>query len=102
MFAIVFSGLRYEVGTDYSTYEKFLDIIKTGASTYMEPGFELVARAFVMNGFSNQWVFFICSFVTIVLCAFYLKKYSLLPVASLLLFLMIPVFFFSSFNAVRQ
>ncbi|MEP0727849.1 EpsG family protein, partial [Marinobacter sp.] len=95
---VAFSGLRHSVGTDYWTYVNFIVDIYKGYDSYMEPGFEAMVR---IVG-EPRFVFFLSSLLTV--CGFfsYFKLYPPGVAISLGLFFLLPIFYLSSFNGVRQ
>lgn len=97
-YLVAFSGFRYGVGTDYWTYVEFIDDIRKGSETYMEPGFELIA--FLLD--SPRLVFLVSSLLTITSFGLYFYFFSPYVGISVGLFFLLPIFFVASFNGVRQ
>lgn len=98
----LFSGVRYNVGTDFSTYEVYISYIRQGIDTYMEPGFEAIVKATYALGFSGQLTFVISSFLVSFFFLSYIKEHSYYLGLSSILFLCFPIFYLASFNGVRQ
>ncbi len=99
---IFVSGLRYQVGTDFNTYVHFINLIKDGYDTYMEPGFELLIKLLAGAGFENQAVFLFSSVITLVFFFLFIIKHSNQYTLSVVIFFLFPIFYLASFNGVRQ
>ncbi len=98
------SGFRYNTGTDYINYAQNYETKSAGIDTYWlnyEPGFNFL-NFFVSKTFGEvQFLFIICSGVTMYFIYRSYKKSSADKYLSLYLFVTL-YFFFSSFNYVRQ
>lgn len=97
-----FSGIRYGIGVDYFSYQRFIVDIAAGVDTYMESGFEFVAYHLMAAGGASQLVFLVFSFLT---CLFYLIsiiRWSSDKALSMVLFCFLPFFYLASFNQIRQ
>lgn len=101
-FLIFIAGFRYYVGTDYKTYVLLANNIYDGLPSYMEFGFVYLLKISHFLGFNTQFVFLISSYITMILFFKYFKENSNDILFSLFLFFLFPVFFFASFNGVRQ
>ncbi|HBC3604841.1 TPA: EpsG family protein [Vibrio parahaemolyticus] len=98
----IVAGLRYDVGTDFSTYVYFINLINNGHDTYMESGFELMIKLLLDSGFEEQSVFFVSSLITITFFYFFIIKHSEQYTFSVIIFFLFPIFYLASFNGVRQ
>ncbi|MGL5169435.1 EpsG family protein [Edwardsiella tarda] len=97
-----FGGIRFDVGTDFLTYEYYFHLLKLGRDTYMEPGFETMTRLIYFLGFNEQGVFFISSFITCFFFYKYIKENSVNIGLSYFIFFTFPIFYLASFNGIRQ
>lgn len=98
----IIAGFRHEVGTDFKTYVYFINLIKEGRDTYMEPGFELMTKLLMGSGFEYQSVFFVSSLITLTFFFLFIIKHSKLYTLSVIIFFLFPIFYLASFNGVRQ
>jgi hypothetical protein len=102
----IFSGVRYNVGIDYSNYLYLIDLILQGGTSHFEPGFTLLIKILGLVFQSSEHVafivFFICSTATIFLFYRFVRDNSKDPELSLALFALLPVFYLASFNAIRN
>lgn len=98
----IIAGFRYNVGTDFKTYVYFINLIKDGHDTYMEPGFEILIKFLIGSGFEVQSVFFISSLITLTFFYLFIIKHSKLYTLSVVIFFLFPIFYLASFNGVRQ
>lgn len=99
---IIFSGFRYGVGVDYWSYVNHFGLIASGRDTYMEFGFEWLIRAIDYIGGQSQLMFLVTSMMVSYFFVEGIIKNSQKPELSILLFSIIPIFYFASFNGVRQ
>ncbi len=99
------SGLRYDVGTDYSyTYIPAFDTIAAGAGlgeSRMEPGFWLLVKGIQLLGGGPGWMFFISSLLVVGFFVAGIYRLSPLPWYGMALFLLTQAYFISM-NGVRQ
>lgn len=98
-FMALFSGLRYDAGNDYFTY---LNIIKTGVGLER---LELLNRMIIELGYflNNQYLyFFVTSFIIIFSIGIHCIRDSQYPGYAVLLFLLLPLSYLTSFGYVRQ
>jgi hypothetical protein len=103
LFSILFAGFRYQIGNDYDSYvSMYKEIAKEPLSTYVEPGFAYVCYFLSVIGIKVQGVFLLFSTLTLLLIAATLKKHSINPVFSFLLFLLIPIYYFGVMDSIRQ
>lgn len=94
-------GLRASfVGQDTDNY---IEIYKWGSSRGMEPLFSLTVDLCKILDFGCHFFLFVCSVLTYVPLYKYIKKKSVNPCLSALLYMVFSVFFFlNSFNVVRM
>ena len=101
---IVYSGIRYGIGTDYFLYENIykhsydLSLMATNRTGI---GFSYLCNFFYKCGFSYQQLIFIFSTITILCFYSFFKKHSSKPGLAILLFVSLG-FYTSSFNGFRQ
>lgn len=98
------SGFRYNVGTDFSSYQMLIYQVSQGRDSHAEVGFEIITRLLLFFGFSDQGVFLFFSILTILF--FYLGiryYYSKTSFFKPVFYIMFIIFiYFSSFNVIRQ
>lgn len=98
---ILMAALRYNVGTDFSTYVNMYNEIKNFDVNIVEGLFFVVCKIAIALG-NVQYMFAIYSILTIILVYKALEynkdKYSL----SLMFFLYLFIYFATSFNIIRQ
>lgn len=102
LFPSIFAGLRYEVGTDYYNYLRMFNKISSGSENVTEALFLYLNRALSWLGLPPQTIFFVASFIMMLLVCniIYKKKETFNATIALLVFLIL--FFQSSFNIVRM
>lgn len=101
IFLMVFSCIRYGVGYDYLEY-KYL--IESGRSDYSYERFEPLSRVLVsIARFTHYQLFFIFgSILTITPVYYVIKKTSIDPYLSMLVYALHPLFFLSGLGFVRN
>ena len=104
LFLALFSGLRDNVGIDYSTYvELFDDAIKGNEVEIKEYGFVLLMRFIGLIGGTKQLLFLVCSIITNVF--FYKFIIRLDPkyyFGATLVYITVGPFYLTSLNLIRQ
>ena len=103
---ILFSGLRYEVGTDYSLYKTIYQSNVNGfldsATSRTGYGFSMLTHFFGHDlGLNYNFFIFFCSFITITCIYIFIKKYSKKPGLAILLYVSLG-FYTAAFNGFRQ
>ncbi len=100
---IIYSGFRYQVGTDYDGYTEMFDLIKLYGRYYnIEWGYYgLVRLCHAING-TAQLVFFLFSVVTIYFVYRYIEYFSKDAELSWFLFVCIGPYYLNTFNGMRQ
>lgn len=97
-----FSAVRDDVGCDYYSYIRHIEIIQEGiVDHYMEPGFQYVVRLVAKFDDNPRYVIILMSIMT---CFFYLKSIwdqSTNRLFSVFLFLTWGLYFFT-FNTIRN
>jgi hypothetical protein len=102
IFIALFSGFRYEVGVDYSSYVRIFNLIVQGFDLYTEVGYEfLVNFVDYFNG-TQQLVFLVLAIVTNVFIGIYIIHFSKFYFLSSVMYFCFPPFFLSTFNQIRQ
>ena len=104
---IFFSGLRSHVGVDYDSY---LEIFENIANSYednifnypFEPLNVVIVKIILIIGFSNQFIFLIYSFITMLGIGYFVKKMSVSKEFSMFIFLTISIYYLSTLNGIRQ
>lgn len=100
---LVISGLRYYVGTDYSTYKNIYDTINTTdiESSVSEIGYYFLNKFIYTINSDSQMIFIATSFIILLLIFITVNKYC--DKFELALYLYITLFhFYASFNVIRQ
>ncbi len=101
--AIIFSGFRYQIGNDYDSYVTiYRQVSNEPLSTYVEPGYAFFCYFLSALGFTYQGMFFIFSTMTLLLIAVTLRKFSVHPALSLMIFFLQPIYFFNVMCVIRQ
>ena len=102
---IVFSGIRYGIGTDYFLYESIyeksvysLDILATNRTGI---GFSYLCNIFNKVGLSYQFLIAFVACITMICFYTFFKKNSTNPGRTILLYISLG-FYTSSFNGFRQ
>lgn len=98
----IFCALRYDVGWDYMSY---VSLIEMDYEEIIDSRIELLSNYILLLGnYVNFYpiVFIIFSFLTLKITFFSIKKYSINPLISWLVFYSMPLFFFASLSTLRQ
>lgn len=99
---IIVSGLRYNVGADYSSYVRIFNHISIGYyDKGLEQGFIWLVKLIQFFSTDYMWMFLIVSFITIYLVFLVIRKESKSPLLSVYLYITAGLFF-ASFNGMRQ
>lgn len=100
---IVYSGFRYQVGTDYDGYAGMFDLIKLYGRYYnIEWGYYgLVRLCHAING-TAQLVFLLFSVITVYFVYRYIEYFSKDAELSWFLFVCIGPYYLNTFNGMRQ
>lgn len=99
---LLFSILRYDVGWDYTTYQK---LIESDYSYILNSRFELLSMILILIGNITSFyplTFALFSFLTLYFFYKSLSEFSVYPVISWLVFYSIPILFFSSLSTLRH
>lgn len=100
---IVYSGFRYQVGTDYNGYAKMFDLIKQYGRYYnIEWGYYGLVRLCHTLHCNAQLVFLIFSVITIYFVYRYIEYFSTDVELSWFLFVCIGPYYLNTFNGMRQ
>ena len=100
---VLFAGLRFDVGADFMTYSgMFVEFKNEKAPFLFEP-----ANMFIINivntlDINHQAIFLIYSLISMSAVFYFIKKLSPSKELSILLFVTIGIFYFSTFNIIRQ
>jgi hypothetical protein len=100
---MIYSGFRYQVGTDYDGYAEMFDMIKLFGRYYnIEWGYYgLVKLCHAINA-NAQLVFLLFSVVTVYFVYRYIEYFSKDPELSWFLFVCIGPYYLNTFNGMRQ
>lgn len=105
LWLILFAGVRDNVGIDFNVYKDhylmFPDIEALNIRRF-EIGFESLISLLKMIGLDYQAMFFVVAFITIYLFAKFYALYSKSPILSLILFFLVPLYYLTSLNTIRQ
>lgn len=101
---ILVSGLRYNVGTDYTNYIIMYNRIGNGIFQQgLEPGYSLLNLLINKLGLGSQWVFIISSSIIGIAVFKLVEKKSPNPGLSMFMYFSINILYISlNFNLVRQ
>lgn len=100
----LFSALRYGVGTDYFyTYAPGYIILRNGIYqyNYYEPAFKLLNLLCIHFSSNYQWIFVTTSFITYAFLFVTIRKYSIAPKISFLVYFLTSMYF-NSLSNIRQ
>jgi hypothetical protein len=100
-----FSGFRYEVGTDYHSYEVRFDLISKGLNgEFSEYGYVLVVKLVQYLGGTMQLVFLIFACLNQYFIFKFIERYSFnrTQYFSIFIYLSVGTFFLGSLNLIRQ
>ncbi|WP_158253300.1 EpsG family protein [Cryobacterium sp. N19] len=104
---VAFSALRFEVGTDYAAYASTFSRIQpqywqeTLAHSPQEFGYTVMTLALKLVSESPRLLFWVTSILTVVPIYVTIKKKSLDPTLSILLYVLLA-FYVAPFNVIRQ
>ncbi len=99
----IFSGLRFDVGFDFMSYHQMFENFKNGNALFLvEPANMLIINIINMFDINHQVIFFIYSVIIMSGVFYFIKKLSPSKELSILLFVSIGIFYFSTFNGIRQ
>ena len=100
--SFLFSGLRYQIGTDYSSYNKVFDNLSLNDVAFLEFGnYSLMYLIKLGNG-SYQIYILLTSFIICFSFFRFINVFSKNKTISLFVFLFFGLFFLSSLNFIRQ
>ena len=103
LYLTLLSGFRYDVGTDFSNYLHYFYLIELGYDDVAEISFVYLFKFSQFIGLTEQFVFFvlalIISFGFISYFKYFCDKSGFLAIY---LFFTVSIFYFASFNLVRQ
>jgi hypothetical protein len=100
--AILFSGLRFDVGVDYNSYVDLFKTLRDTDITIHEPLTIVITRIGGLVGESDGIIFLLYAMITISCVVFFVVNFSPFIELSLFLFLVVPIYYLSTFNGVRQ
>jgi len=98
---VFIAGFRSGIGTDYENYRGIYQSLSVETYPYLELGYKYITLFFRNIGLPYEFSVFVFSFITNVLMYKFIKKHSVDPMASLLLYVLLN-YYFIAFNAVRQ
>ncbi|WP_166805458.1 EpsG family protein [Cryobacterium sp. Hb1] len=104
---VAFSGLRYGIGTDYTTYHYMFsalvaqDWLGSIAASPVEPGYTILSLAVKTAIEDSRAIFWVAALITVVLVFVAIKRSSTDLFLSLFLYFTLA-FYLASFNATRQ
>ncbi|MEG2341033.1 MAG: EpsG family protein [Odoribacter sp.] len=99
----LFSGLRYDVGMDFSGYEElYNDSLYSVNSEINELGWAYLFYGCRNIGLPFSMVILVISFFTIYSAFVFIKRYSPYPFLSILIFFCFAQYYTYTFNAIRQ
>lgn len=96
------TAFRYDVGTDYLyTYVKYFEHSSYGWRPYDEPLFQLLNNFILTFSDNYVWLFVITGAIINILFFYFIFKYSVTPITSIVIYF-VSSFFFNSLNNIRQ
>ena len=99
----LFSGLRFDVGVDFMSYHQMFEDFKNGNALFLvEPANMMIINIINMLSIDYQVIFFIYSVIIMSGVFYFIKKLSPFKELSILLFVTVGIFYFSTFNGIRQ
>ena len=99
----IFSGLRFDVGVDFMSYHQMFEDFKNGNALFLfEPANMMIINTINIFNIDHQVIFFIYSVIIMFGVFYFIKKLSPLKELSILLFVTVGIFYFSTFNGIRQ
>lgn len=99
----LFSGLRFDVGVDFMFYNQMFEDFKNDSALFLfEPANMMIINIINMLSIDYQVIFFIYSVIIMFGVFYFIKKLSPLKELSILLFVTVGIFYFSTFNGIRQ
>jgi hypothetical protein len=103
LFLIVFSGIRENVGVDYSSYsDLFSEIRHGGEGSLFEPLNMAIINFAHFIGAGNAFIFSVYSFVILAGVFRFAKSFGVSKEIAVFIFMTVSIFYLSSFNLVRQ
>jgi hypothetical protein len=91
------------VGVDFESYDQLFDLMRMDAAPFnFEPLNMAIIYLVNFIGFGNQLIFFIYSILIMSGVYVFIKKFSPFKELSLLIFLTIGIYYFSTLNGIRQ
>lgn len=100
---IAFSSIRLNVGKDFENYDiSFKEIIQTGDGLSFEPLNIILIKVVVFFGGNVHAIFFAYALITLFSVFFFIKKASPSKEISAFAFMCIGMFYFATFNQIRQ
>jgi hypothetical protein len=90
------------VGSDYEAYVIMFEAIGLGADTHAEWGYEWIAYQIYHIGGNAQAMFMTFSILIGAMATVFIKNFSPYPLFSLLLYILVPIFFLTTLNGIRQ
>jgi len=102
IFIIFLACFRYNIGTDYLNYLSIYSSLQDGYSNYnIEIGYKYINLLFVHLKLPYAFSVFFFAFFTNVFMLFFIKKHSIDPMLSLVLYILLN-YYFITYNVVRQ
>ena len=99
----IFSGLRFDVGVDFMSYNQMFEDFKNDSALFLfEPANMMIINIINMLSIDYQVIFFIYSVIIMSGVFYFIKKLSPFKELSILLFVTVGIFYFSTFNGIRQ
>lgn len=104
----LFSGVRYNVGMDYDNYNEIFNVLRGGENFFghsvdrLEPITLLLIKIVELLGVDNQFIFLIYAFFTLGGIFYFIDKLSPYKELSVFIFFTVGIFYFSTFNGIRQ
>ena len=99
---IIISGFRYGVGADFFSYAYIFELIRSDGWGPVDFAFVEVSLIVLGFGVQNQFLYLLFAAITLLFFAHFYRRYAYNPVFAMVLFALMPILFFGSFNGIRQ
>lgn len=103
---ILFSGFRYKIGADFTSYLKIFELAKNNPTHYevirLEKGYYFLQKFIISINGTQQLIFLIMSILSNFFIYIFIKRNSKNILLSIFIFFMIGAYYSFGFNGIRQ